>query len=184
MRSIELLLQEHRAIELMLDVLDRAARRLQAGGAVERAFMEQLFEFFERFGDAGHHSKEELCLFPVLARHGLGPDTAPIGALISQHEVGRVYLADLRATFERTARGDKTAGPELVMLATEYRDMLREHIWLEDQYFVEFATGVMTEDEDEELVGAMRDGGAAMAPADRRRYLDLAARHREISARW
>lgn len=184
MKSIELLLEEHRAIERMLSVLESAAVRLHGGGDVPRPVADELFEFFERFGDAGHHQKEEDLLFPVLAAHGLGPETSPIGALAAQHEVGRAFLGDLRRTFRRIERGDSAAREDFATLAREYADMLREHIRIEDHYFVEFASRVMTPAEDDELARAIVGPRARFPARDRQRYMDMTARHEEIAAAW
>ena len=47
-----------------------------------------VLSFFESFTDR-HHDKEEEALFPLLAKHGIGPDQTVVSALMSQHEAGR-----------------------------------------------------------------------------------------------
>lgn len=183
-RSVELLLEEHRAIERALVVLEMTAARLRAGGQVPASFVHDVLGFFARFGDAGHHQKEEDHLFPVLAAHGIGPGMTPVDALAAQHESGRAFLADLRGALERIERGDRAARAEFAILAREYAELLREHIRIEDHYLVEFASRVMTPAEDEALTRAFVGTGAALPAEERARYLKAVTRYEEIATTW
>ena len=72
----------------MLDVLDAVAGRLERGADVPMTMLVDVLDFFENFTDR-HHDREEEMLFPLLAKHGIGPDQTVVSALMSQHEAGR-----------------------------------------------------------------------------------------------
>jgi len=73
MRFLDVLMDEHRGFSAMLDVLDAVAGRLERGADVPMAMLVDVVDFFENFTDQ-HHEREEEMLFPLLAKHGIGPD--------------------------------------------------------------------------------------------------------------
>lgn len=183
MKAIDLLMEEHHALEAVLSALEAATKRLRDGESVPPGTLEDIFLFCRRFTDGCHHVHEEEILFPALAEHGLTPDMTPMSALAAQHESGRAFLAELMAAYSRFAAGDDTARPDVYILAREYVGMLREHIWIENHYFRSPAAQALTPAEDAKLTQAIlscRDGGFA----ERQRFLDLAERHRQLVASW
>jgi hemerythrin-like domain-containing protein len=184
MTAIDVLLDEHRTIEAMLEVLLSAAARLAAGAAVPRTLVAELVDFFERFADRVHHAKEEAVLFPVLAAWGLGPESTPIAALLSQHDTGRGYVREMRQALGALAEGRPDAGPRFAASARDYADLIREHIRIEDHYFQTVAAEHLDPETDRRLLDQMAtvDREAdARAAQDRR---ELLARYREAVARW
>lgn len=184
MRSIQLLMEEHRALEATLGALEAAGRRLKAGMDVPVGTFEDIFGFCRRFTDGCHHVHEEEILFPALAAHGLTPDLTPMSALVAQHESARVFLAELQEAYGRFRQGDETARHDVFVRSREYVEMLREHIAIEDHYFQSDAARELTAEEDDRLATAIltceRGGGCD----SRQRFLASAQRHRELVASW
>jgi hemerythrin-like domain-containing protein len=182
--GIDLLLEEHKAFEAVLDALEGAARRVRDGEPVPAGTLEDIFLFCRRFTDGCHHVNEEEILFPALAAHGLTPDMTPMSALTAQHESGRAFLSELQSAYDRFVTGQEDARQDVYVLAREYVGMLREHIWIENHYYRSPAAEAMTAAENQKLMTAIlsceRGGGAA----DRRRFLDLAEHHRQLVASW
>ena len=106
MRFLDVLMDEHRGFSRMLDVLDAIAGRLERGAAVPMPMLADVLDFFENFTDR-HHDKEEEMLFPLLAKHGIGPDQTVVSALMFQHEAGRVYGAKMRTQLLRLQQGER-----------------------------------------------------------------------------
>lgn len=185
MKSVDELLTEHRAIEAMLVVLDAMAARLAHGDSVPADMLDGTLGFFEEFGDGCHHTKEEVALFPVLARLGLGPDTSPIGALQTQHEAGRLYIREMRHARQRMARGETDAGEAFAASARDYVHLLREHIRIEDHYFVEFAGRMLSPAEDDQLAAEFAVIERRVAgPAAHDRYHRMIDEFRAAVAAW
>lgn len=184
MKSIDLLMEEHHALESVLNALEAAAQRLRDGEPVPPGTLEDIFLFCRRFTDGCHHVHEEEILFPALAAHGLTPEMTPMSALAAQHESGRAFLAELQAAYTRFAAGDDLARQDVHLLAREYVGMLREHIWIENHYFRSPAAQALTPEEDAKLTNAILTCRAAGGANERQRFLDLAERHRQLVSSW
>lgn len=183
MKAIDLLMEEHHALEAVLNALEAATKRLREGESVPPGTLEDIFLFCRRFTDGCHHVHEEEILFPALAAHGLTPEMTPMSALAAQHESGRAFLSELQGAYIRFSAGDDTARQDVYVLAREYVGMLREHIWIENHYFRSPAALALTPEEDGKLAAAIlscQNGGSA----ERQRFLDLAERHRQLVSTW
>ena len=184
MKAIDLLMEEHHALESVLNALEAAAKRLRDGEPVPDGTLEDIFLFCRRFTDGCHHLNEEQILFPALAAHGLTPDMTPMSALVAQHESGRAFLTELQRAYDRFGAGDQSARGEVYILAREYVGMLREHIWIENHYFRSPAAKALTAEEDARLADAILTCELGGGCAQRQRFLDLAERHRQLVASW
>lgn len=96
---------EHDLILRGLDLLERAGRRLAAGGRIDEPAFRALVGLLRTLADQCHHTKEEGFLFPALRAAGV-PSDGPVAAVLAEHAEGRDYLATLsgvRPTAERAA---------------------------------------------------------------------------------
>lgn len=184
MKAIDLLMEEHRAFEDVLTALEAAARRVRDGEGIPAGTFEDLLLFCRKFTEGCHHVNEEELLFPALAAHGLTPDLTPMSALAAQHESGRAFLAELQTAYDRLLAGDDCARSEVYVLSREYVEMLREHIWIENHYYRSPAAEALTDEENERLATAVLSCARGGGSAERRRFLDLAERHRQLVASW
>lgn len=184
MSAIDVLLEEHRMIRRMAGIIEAVADRLARGQAVAEGVLADLIEFSEQFTSSHHHAKEEHHLFPLLARHGLGPESSPIAALREQHEANHAYLREMRAAFTRLRAGDAEAPRVFAASARDYVRMIREHIRIEDHYFQEVAP-VLTPEEDRLLAGRMAAvDQAAGREGARRRYERMLEEYAALTTTW
>src|SRR5450756_440878 len=63
MKATEVLMQEHRVIERVLDALETAANHLDRGHPVRPGLFLEAADFIAGFADGCHHRKEEGVLF-------------------------------------------------------------------------------------------------------------------------
>jgi hemerythrin-like domain-containing protein len=184
MRFLNVLMDEHRGFSAMLDVLDAIAGRLERGADVPMPMLVDVLDFFESFTDR-HHDREEAKLFPLLARHGIGPDQTVVSVLLSQHEAGRVYGTRMRTQLKRLQQGDAAAGLALAADARGYTELIREHIRIEDEYFYKLADQVLTEAEHAAIVEQFSGspGNRATHP-ERERYLSMLEVYPAVAAGW
>ncbi|WP_367339534.1 hemerythrin domain-containing protein [Aminivibrio sp.] len=96
MKSTDELSSEHRGIEVMLDILDEAARRIVTGEPADFGHLEGMMEFLSVFADKCHHGKEEEFLFPSLEAAGIPNEGGPIGVMLSEHRKGRECIAGMK----------------------------------------------------------------------------------------
>lgn len=157
MRPTETLMHEHRVIEKMLDVVEVAAERLEAGGEVDPEVFAQAAEFFRSFADRCHHGKEERHLFAKLVEKGLSRDSGPIAVMLAEHDQGRAHVRAMAEAADRLKEGDpatasdQSAVVDLTAHAQGYVELLRAHIQKEDRILFPLADRVLGEAEQEAL---------------------------------
>ena len=132
MQAIDILMDEHRTIERVLDALERAAARLERDGAVRPGFFLDAVTFVAGFADGCHHHKEEGVLFPAMIESGMPPNGGPIAVMLQEHEEGRQYARAIRDAASRLDGGDAAARRPLVAAVRGYVALLRDHIVKED----------------------------------------------------
>ena len=139
MKATEILMQEHRVIEGVLDTLQVAAESAGSGGAATRgpsalrpSFFIDAADFIKGFADGCHHHKEEGVLFKSMADHGFPTQNGPVAVMLNEHEIGRQYTRGMRAAAEKWAQGDESAREQAAENALGYVALLRQHIMKED----------------------------------------------------
>lgn len=155
MKSVDLMVEEHRLIERMLHVMEETAAVLERGTPVEPAMLAGMLEFIQVYADAGHHAKEEDLFFPALVAAGVMPETSAIGAFQAQHEAGRLLVRRMGDALRGIQAGDPGARRAFAENAGEYISLLREHILLENRLFAEYAEDYLTREQDADLRARM-----------------------------
>lgn len=170
MKAVDVLMSEHRVIEQVLNCLEVIAHRAEAG-QLEAEAARQALDFFRSFADRCHHGKEEGHLFPLLEARGLQREGGPTGVMLHEHQLGRVLLA-------RMARAiDAGEAAALVGPARSYVQLLRDHIWKEDQRLFRMAGQLLNEEDDRGLMRAFESTERHdMGEGTHERYLELANR--------
>jgi hemerythrin-like domain-containing protein len=151
MKATEILKEEHRVIERVLNALEVAVTRLESGESVRLDSFLEAAEFFKGFADGCHHKKEEDVLFVRMQEHGLPARSGPIGIMLSEHELGRSYIQALKEMTLKLQNGDPTALPCVVQSARSYIFMLRQHIIKEDQILFSMADQVIPVEKHEQI---------------------------------
>ncbi|MDX2151640.1 MAG: hemerythrin domain-containing protein [Bryobacteraceae bacterium] len=143
---IQQLMDEHRVIEQMLTALETRINALETAGEFPAAFLTEALDFFRDFADTRHHHKEEDLLFPAMIAAGLPSPGGPVDCMLHEHETGRAYLAAIRANLPAAAEGDPAARDLIRSRATAYIDMLRHHIYKEDNVLFPMAQRLLGAD--------------------------------------
>jgi hemerythrin-like domain-containing protein len=130
MDAIDLLMNEHRHIERVLDVLQWAIEFGRRGGPVPEVLFERAGHFLLTFVDGSHGAKEEE-LFQAITAQGLNMGEGMLAAMKAQHELGHELAESLRETARAVQRGEAT--PEEVYTAAErYVRLHRGHTEVEE----------------------------------------------------
>jgi hemerythrin-like domain-containing protein len=145
MKATDILMDEHRVIEQVLNCLEKLADRCEAGEELDGPSAREALAFFRNFADRCHHGKEEGHLFPLLEARGLPRERGPTGVMLHEHEEGRQLIAALGQAVERDAPG------EFARHARAYVRLLREHIRKEDHCLFPMAAGILSDGEAEAL---------------------------------
>ncbi|MFQ5549147.1 MAG: hemerythrin domain-containing protein [Woeseia sp.] len=152
----EILEDEHRLIERVLDCLEEAAGRLDSGEVVSPDFFLEAAEFIAGFADRCHHAKEEDILFVAMTARDMPRDSGPVAVMLHEHEQGRRYTAGFRDAAERMKAGNAGAARDVVRNVFDYVGLLREHINKEDQVLYPMAGRIIPESEMQEVAEAIR----------------------------
>ena len=95
MVATEALKKDHRLIEMMLDILQKVAKKFDQGGDVPADSLKSASNFIRTFADNYHHGKEEELLFRAMEERGFPREGGPIGMMLIEHDEGRGYAKAL-----------------------------------------------------------------------------------------
>ena len=145
------LVEEHKLIKRMIDMLESFAKKLEEGQIVEPIIFEQATDFIRNFADRFHHAKEEDILFKEMVKKGMPEKDSPIEVMLIEHEQGRDFVKGIIRANEQLKRGDKRAIKEIIRNAKGYIELLREHIEKENDILYPLAERMFTQEEQKEL---------------------------------
>lgn len=134
MNPIEVLMNEHRLIESVLDSLEAYVDRLTPNASVEAADLGRFVQFIRAFADTCHHGKEEEILFATMVANGMPRESGPIAVMLHEHEEGRqlvMTLAEFAAHSVDPGWSDADRR-RIRQTARSYAELLRQHIQKED----------------------------------------------------
>ncbi|MBI3666755.1 MAG: hemerythrin domain-containing protein [Acidobacteria bacterium] len=137
---VQILLDEHRTIEGVLDAFEDALLRLDRVPFPTQWFSEAL-DFFRHFVEGCHHNKEEELFFPQLRKAGF----------LEPHESGVAYLERIQKTFQAAAGSDRQAIDAFRREGLDYVRFLRQHIRWEDELMHHVASLPQREEEIQRL---------------------------------
>lgn len=174
MVATEALKKDHRLIEKMVDVLEKASKKIDNNEDVSVAVLKNAADFIRNFADNYHHGKEEDLLFKKMEERGFPIEGGPLGVMLIEHDEGRGYARGMAEAAEKYATGDSSAKKTFAENARNYGELLVPHIQKEDNILYMMANNLIREDEQQELLKIfdlvekekLGDGG-------RQRYVDL-----------
>lgn len=152
MKATELLMQEHRLIERVIAIMEKATNRLEGGGTVRPSLFVEACDFNRNFADGCHHKKEEGVFFVTMQAHGVPVQGGPIGVMLSEHEQGRAYTRSICQASELLELGDKTAQDRLILSARGYATLMQQHIYKEDNILFPMAERAIPLQEQEQVM--------------------------------
>jgi hemerythrin-like domain-containing protein len=166
---------EHRIIERGLRALDGLCLRLEWGSELTPDALSQVVDFTANFVNRFHHDKEEQCLFPLLAEHGISEEGGPLGAIRREH------TANLTDAIEGCRKGDASAIKQFVEAAYRYSAHLIGHMQKEEAILFRLADEMLDDDEKDELMAGFRRAEAALGAGVYERYQKIAT---DLEKRW
>ncbi len=140
MDSIRLMMEEHQYILRMLSVVRSACYEILQGKQIDYEDFDQIIDFIRNYADAHHHGKEEKLLFHEMTEHlgALGDKLVTHGMLV-EHDLGRLYISELKEALNRVAAGDDESRLDIIANAIGYTHLLKRHIEKEDTVVYTFA---------------------------------------------
>lgn len=133
MKSIDILVEEHKYIKMVLKEIRKQCIAIVRGGDVEFRTFYNIIDFVRNYADKYHHKKEEDRLFNIMAEQlGLGVESGPIAGMLVEHDLGRAHMMDLEKALKECENGNTDAKVDIIANAIGYEQMLLKHIDKED----------------------------------------------------
>jgi hemerythrin-like domain-containing protein len=143
MEAIDILYQEHEKILLQLLSLEELLSSAKSVQNIPVDQLESYLIFLTEFADTRHHGKEELILFPQLETAGLSKQHGPIGVMLHEHGLGRACIASMKNSLNLLKAGNHEVMSNFIASATEYIELLRNHIKKENNILFPMAKKVL-----------------------------------------
>jgi len=140
MDGIVLLIEEHKNIKRMLEVIRKACLSIMNGKEIDYTDFENMVDFVKNYADKHHHGKEEKILFNKMVDEIGGPaeKLVKFGMLV-EHDFGRLYMKELEEAIAKVKAGDNEAKLDVIANAVSYTHLLNRHIDKEDNVVYPFA---------------------------------------------
>ncbi|MEM4374075.1 MAG: hemerythrin domain-containing protein [Nitrososphaerota archaeon] len=149
LRLTQQLSREHEVIRKVLESLQEMDEKSRRTRSIDTAFLKGVIDFSQHFIDACHHAKEERCLFTCLERRGIHRDGGPIGVILYEHELSRSLVRLIQDAVTRYERGEADVN-EVLDRCIEYVELLRQHMYKEDNILFPMGDSVMVDEDQEE----------------------------------
>jgi len=138
MNSIDTMINEHTYIKRMLRIVQGLCQKIVEGEAVEHQAFYSAIDFVRNYADKYHHGKEEDMLFKDMADElGDAVRTGPIQGMLIEHDLGRMYIANLEENLKKNEKGEDTR-IFIIANAVSYTELLFKHIDKEDNAIYQF----------------------------------------------
>lgn len=148
MNSIQLMIEEHKYIMRMLQVVRCACGEILQGKPICYEDFDDMIEFIRKYADEHHHGKEEKFLFKEMVEH-LGPigDKLVTHGMLVEHDWGRLFISELVQALDRVKSGDEESRLDVIANAVGYANHLTRHIAKEDTVVYTFAEKNLTKEQ-------------------------------------
>jgi hemerythrin-like domain-containing protein len=142
------LVHEHKAILIILSVLEKICSLFKTSKEVDYHDIEQIIDFIKTFADKCHHGKEEGFLFPALEEAGIKKENGPIGVMLLEHEKGR----ELVRLMQSSISGESIQIEKFVESSDAYINLLRNHIEKENSILFPMGDARLSQAKQDELL--------------------------------
>lgn len=147
MDGIVLMIEEHKNIKRMLQVIRKACLSVMNGREIDYVDFEMMIDFVRNYADKHHHGKEEKLLFNKMVDEigGAAEKVVKFGMLV-EHDFGRLYINELEEALVKVKAGDNEAKLDVIANAVSYTHLLNRHIDKEDNVVYSFAKRALSEE--------------------------------------
>lgn len=170
------MVEEHRLILRMIDLVENNTRAAEAGEFSDWSFFLDAVDFIRHYADRFHHAKEEDILFAALVANGMPEENSPVAAMLLAHDQGRTFVRNM----EEAARKALVGEVQVAVLAENaygYVALLRDHIDKEDNILYPLAEKTLPEPIRPAMVEGYARAAAAASKPFEERYRRLVERH-------
>ena len=139
---------DHVYIQRLIDVMEHVTHFKKP--AIEP--VEEIVDLIRKFADVMHHAKEEKLLFPLMVEKGFSTTQGPIAVMLSDHMQGREYVRQIAGGIGRFHSDEEDAWAQILHGMKGYIELLRGHIYKENNILFRMADNVMDHNEQLQLL--------------------------------
>jgi hemerythrin-like domain-containing protein len=152
---IEILRQEHRNIEKLLQVMERELSVFDRGERPDYEVLEAVIEYFKKYPDSCHHPKEDIIYEKFKAR--APARAASIADLQAEHRYGAVQLRRVAQVIESVLNDQDLLRESVHRIVRDFIDNERSHIALEDEVIFPVILEILRPEDWAEVALALAD---------------------------
>ena len=146
MKAFEIMVEEHKNILEMLEVIRRYSLKILKGEEVRYEDFYKVIDFIRNYADKHHHGKEEELLFNKMIEELGSPGEKFVKhGMLVEHDLGRLFVKDLELAVTKVLEGDMDARIDVIANAIGYCNLLKRHIEKEDSVVYVFAEKNLSE---------------------------------------
>lgn len=174
MKSVELLMSEHRYIKRMLLVVRKMAEKILDDSDLNHEDLSQVIDFIRNYADQHHHMKEEKVLFKHMKDELGEMVNAPIEGMFIEHNYGRMYIANIEKAIETYHSNRTESRLEIIANAIAYTNLLSKHIDKEDLGIYQYGEQNLSQDMIEKIeCETQKLEAEALTNGVQKKYLDI-----------
>ncbi len=141
----KILSEEHQHILKVIELLERECSAMEKGGKLREDFFQKTIKFIREYADKFHHGKEEEVLFVELCKESTNMHCNPTYQMRHEHDLGRGFVKEMEAGLKERNISKVVSG------ARNYAQLLREHIYKEDNILYPMAEEALGDKEKKEV---------------------------------
>lgn len=145
MKLTEQLSKEHSQAREVLHVVNKICANLALKGDIKKEHFSQVMEFFKKYIDKSHHTKEENCLFPALEKIKIKHHETLLETMLMEHNLVRHYVKGLEESYLEIKNGNQAATQPFIENGTSYIKFLLWHMDKEDKELFPLAEKLLDE---------------------------------------
>lgn len=149
MYSIDLMVEEHKNIVLLTDIMEKFALKILNEKKADYKDLEIITEFIKKYSDFIHHGKEEKILFKYMVEYSGNAALKLVNnGMLVEHDLGRMYVSDMKNSIEKLKNNqmDDLTLLGVISHVMEYANLLRRHANKENDVVYPFALRTLKQD--------------------------------------
>lgn len=139
---------DHVYILQLTDVMERMAKK----GARDVNHLKSVVHIIKNYADGLHHKKEEDLLFPLFEQRSANGGCGPVGVMLMEHKQGREYVQGMVDQIAVYEKGDEGALNQVFQNMLGYADLLKNHIFKENNILFRMADNAFSEEDQKILL--------------------------------
>ena len=151
MRATDDLIQEHKAIIEVLDIMSKIADNIKTKKGFYTTEIEEIINFVKVFADKCHQTKEETVLFPALVLAGIPEDNSTMALIRHEHSLCRGLIKDISDCVENCKIGFPFSCELIADSLNNYVYILRNHFDNEEEFLFPLADKTLTDEQQNEI---------------------------------